>query len=88
MIFEKYTPKLFNLCLSAITCILCGKKIHILSRRKEKNTKRTDVNNKRENYSVIMSNTVKWKKLPHWPLMPHHNSFINVCTRKQHMLYS
>jgi hypothetical protein len=50
MIFEKKIPKLFSLCLYALTSILCGKKFHILSRRREKSTNRTDVNNKRENY--------------------------------------
>jgi hypothetical protein len=51
------------LCLCTITCILCGKKFHILSRRKE-STNCTDINNKRENHGVIMSNAVKWAKLP------------------------
>jgi hypothetical protein len=42
------------------TGILCGKKFNIVSGRQEKSTKRTDVNNKRKNYGVIKSNTVKW----------------------------
>ena len=53
MIFEKYIPELFNSCLFTRTCMLSGKKIHILSRRKEKIAKRTDVNNKRENYGEL-----------------------------------
>jgi len=88
MLFEKYIPKSFNFCLYTITCILCENKFHILSSRKEESTNSTDVNNKREIYSVLMSNTVKWAMLPHWPVMPHHNPFLSISTRKEHMLYS
>jgi len=88
MIYGKYILKLFNLCLYAITCILCRKKFHIPSRRKERSAKRKDVNNKRENYGVILSNTVKYAKLPHWSMMLRHNSFFSISTRKEHILYS
>ena len=82
MVFEKYIPKLYNLCIYTITYILCGKKFHILSRRKEESAKRTDVNNKRENYGVIMSNTIKWATLPQWPMMPHRSSFLSSALGK------